>query len=127
MRVILRALAHFAAVTALMILAGCGDAPPSVQSSTTEATVKGVVKVDGVPAKDGEVVFDPTNYKRPSATPKKAPIGPDGSYSITTLIGENTVKIGGAVAQKYTILQQVRKSCDVQGGENTFDLDLSSK
>jgi hypothetical protein len=126
MRVFLRAAARFAAVIVLFVLAGCGDAPPPAESSNTEATVSGVVKVDGVPASDGEVIFDPSNSNRPSALARNAPIGSDGKYTIKTLVGENQIRLGGGVTKKNQILQRVRKVFNVQSGDNTYDLDLKT-
>src|SRR5262249_38501487 len=67
---------------------GCNDGTPAVDSSTNEATVTGVVRVKGVPADGGEVVFNPSNRFRivPSKT---ATIGADGTYTVSTYTGGN--------------------------------------
>jgi hypothetical protein len=111
----------------LWILAGCGSSPPAVETSNTEATVKGVVKVGGAPAAEGEIVFDPANYKRKDASPRSAPIGKDGSYTITTLTGENQVKLGGSLARQKPIVARAQRSVDVHPGENTFDFEVKDK
>ena len=49
--------------TFLAISAGCSGTP-SVESSTTEATVKGTVTARGKPVTEGELRFNPTNYMR---------------------------------------------------------------
>ena len=127
MQAFVRASAHLAGAIALLILTGCGDAPPSVESSNTEATVSGVVRADGVPATEGEVVFDPSNIQRSSASPRKAPIGKDGKYTVKTLLGENSIKLSGSVAQKNPVLQRMQKAFNVQPGDNTFDIDFKTK
>jgi hypothetical protein len=104
---------------------GCGDGPPSVESSTTEATVKGVVKVDGQPATEGQIIFDPSNYRRKDAAPRSAPIGRDGSYAVKTLTGENVVTLGGAITKKAPHAAYKREAIDVKPGENTLDFFVS--
>ena len=42
---------------------------PSVDSSMTKASVTGVVKVNGSPATEGQVEFNPVNYARKDAAP----------------------------------------------------------
>jgi hypothetical protein len=114
-------------VTALGFLAGCEGSPPAVDTTNTEATVKGVVKIDGVPATEGEVMFDPANYRRKDAAMRTAPIGADGSYTVKTLTGENQVKLGGSLVHKKGILGRVTRGLDVKPGENTFDFEASAK
>ena len=105
--------------------AGCGGRP-SVDSSHTEVTVKGVVKVDGTPVKGGEITFDPANYQRKDVVSRTAKIGDDGSYTIETLTGENIVTLGGPITRKNPILQRRMLTYDVQSGENTYDPDFGS-
>ena len=114
----LAALATAGAVVAAV--AGCGGGP-SVESSKTEATVKGTIKVRGEPAKEGEVIFDPSNVARRDAAPRRAPIGPDGTYTITTLIGENVVSLDGPPARKVPLADS-QLILNVERGENTMDL-----
>src|SRR5262245_46326446 len=96
MRYARRTAAGLAAAATLWLAGGCGEGPPagSVDSSKTEATVKGVVKVNGTPATEGELIFDPSNIYRKDAQPRTAPIGQDGSYTVKTLTGENAVRLG---------------------------------
>jgi hypothetical protein len=122
-----RWLASFMTAASVWICVGCGGSPPAVDSSNTEATVKGVVKVDGVPATEGDIVFDAANYKRKDVAARSAPIGKDGSYTIKTLTGENQVKLGGALVHKKGILGRVTRALDVKPGENTFDFEASEK
>jgi hypothetical protein len=111
----------------LWIFVGCAGNPPSVDTTDTEATVKGVVKVDGVPASEGEIVFNPANYKRKDAAPRSAPIGKDGTYTIKTLTGENQVKLAGSLAQKQPMLSRVQHAFEVRPGDNTFDFEAKAK
>jgi hypothetical protein len=121
-----RVLAGLSTAATLWILPGCGDGAPRVDSSMTEATVKGVVKIDGVPATEGEIVFNPANNKRPTATPRSAPIGKDGTYTIKTLTGTNEVKLGGSLVKKSPLAGRATKVHEVTSGENTFDYEGSS-
>jgi hypothetical protein len=113
-------------VAAVGFLAGCGGTP-AVDTSNTEATVKGVVKINGVPATEGEVSFDPSNYKRKDVGARSAPIGPDGTYSIKTLTGENQVRLGGSLATKKPIAARTVHTFDVKPGENTFDFEAKEQ
>ncbi len=121
-----RPLAGLMAAAALWGAGGCGDSPPSVDSSKTEATVKGVVKVAGAPATEGEISFNPANYQRKDATIRVAPIGKDGTYSVTTLTGRNEVRLGGTLAHKKPILSREVRSVDVPSGGTTFDFEVKS-
>jgi hypothetical protein len=75
-----------------MAVIGCGDSKPSVSTSRQPVTVSGTVKIRGKLASEGEISFDPSNYLRNEA-PRTAPISKDGRYSITTLVGQNTVRV----------------------------------
>ena len=96
-------------------------AHPPVDSSKT-----GVVKVDGKPATEGDVVFDPSNADRPGF-PRDAPIGEDGSYTTKTLAGMNTVRLKGEVAHKFQILQHENQTYDVPSGGGSHDLEFDTK
>jgi hypothetical protein len=111
-------------ITALLVVGwGCGDGKPSVSSSSEEATVKGTVTIFGKPATGGEVQFDPSNYRRKQAPMRSTKINKDGTYSIQTLVGENTIKVLGPEAEKakssYTSFD-----LDVKSGEQTFPIVL---
>jgi hypothetical protein len=115
-------------ISALALLAGalipgCDDGKPSVDKSNTEATVSGKVTVRGVPAEGGTIQFNPSNSGRQVAT-RSAPIGKDGSYTITTLTGGNQVMFDGDVAAKNRGVGLLREYVDVQSGENHADFDL---
>jgi hypothetical protein len=115
-------------VCAVLVIGwGCGDGKPPVTSSMEEATVKGTVKIKGKPATKGEVIFDPSNYRRKDAQPRSAPIKSDGTYEIKTLVGENAVRIGGPEAANAGS-SYVTFPVDVKAGEtNTLDMELPPK
>ena len=104
---------------------GCGEGKPAVDTSHTEATVKGVVKINGEPATEGEISFDPANYLRKNEVARLAPIGKDGTYTIKTLTGENQIKLKGMLARKTPALQYEARMLDVKSGENTFDFEVT--
>lgn len=103
---------------------GCGDGTPAVDTTTAEATVSGVVKVRGKPMDGGEIAFDASNSQRPNEVARKAPIGKDGTYSITTLQGRNSARISGPAVKKDPQLAYGILTFDVQPGENTWNIDL---
>lgn len=104
--------------------AGCGQGGPTVSTSTTEAKVHGKVTVRGKPVKKGTVWFDPANYRRKDATARSTDVAGDGSYSITTLIGENSVRYEGPATLGSRELDGAIQSLDVKEGDNEFDIVL---
>ncbi len=113
---------------ALMLASGCGGGAPAVTSAKTEATVKGTVMVKGKLAKSGSVVFDAANAERRDVGPISAPIGPDGTYSVKTLVGPNRVLVSGNELIKMAPeIQTERLEFDVKGGENTYNIDVPTK
>jgi hypothetical protein len=122
MRPFARVLAPGLVGPALLYLAGLGcDSRPAVDTSTTEATVKGTVTVKGKPATKGKVVFDPSNYKRKNEAIRTADIGPGGTYEIKTLVGTNSVKVDSPEAAKAASLYDTY-TYDVPSGTSTFDI-----
>jgi hypothetical protein len=119
-----RLLPALAATSTLMVAAwGCGGGAPPVTSDTTEATVKGTVTINGKPATKGKVVFDPANYRRKDANARPADIGKDGTYSVTTLVGGNTVRVEGPEAEKAGAAY-MSIDFDVAAGDNTLNITL---
>ena len=111
---------------ALFVGWGCGGgggAPP-VTSSMEEATVKGTVTVKGKPLTKGEISFDPSNINR-QVGPRTAPIGPDGSYTIKTLTGKNSVTVAGPTIARDPDLAMNQTTVDVKSGENRVPIELS--
>jgi hypothetical protein len=119
---------HFrlaAAVASLALaagVAGCGEGKPAVSASATEAKVTGKVSVKGVLAKKGTVSFNPANYLRKNEAARTAPISGDGTYEITTLVGENAVRVGGTgLPGEPSYDTWVH---DVKEGTNVYNMDL---
>lgn len=109
--------------TSMLVMAwGCGSGAPPEDTSTREATVTGTVKIKGKPVTKGDVVFSPGNASR-AAPSRKAPLGPDGSYTIKTLVGENGVEIDSVEILKAHLETQ-SLSYNVKDGENRYDIDL---
>jgi hypothetical protein len=97
-------------------------------SSTHEATVSGTVRVRGKPVTNGEITFRSSNGNRRTAPGKNAPIGTDGRYTITTLVGENSVM----VVCKELFKRENQMLLDLEDGQmvkvgpghNSIDIDL---
>ena len=102
---------------------GCGEGKPSVSSDTTESTVKGTVTIKGKLASKGKVVFDPANYLRKDVTARSTDIGKDGTYTVKTLVGGNSVRVEGPEAEKAGAAY-MSIDFDVKAGENTLDITL---
>ena len=119
---------RFAIVMGLPIaclFAGCPSASkPAVSTSTQEATVTGTVTINGKPATDGDVEFDPANYQRKMAPSRTAPIGSDSRYTITTLVGMNTVRVATNQSSNERGVAYESIQFDVKPGENTLDIVL---
>jgi hypothetical protein len=111
------------ASTLVLVSWGCSDTP-SVDTTTAEAKVSGVVKVRGKPMAGGEITFDASNNQRTGVPPRKTTIGSDGTYSITTLQGLNTARISGPAVKKEPQLGYGIHTKDIQPGENNWDIDL---
>lgn len=110
--------------SALVAAMGCDDGMPSVSSSFDQATVHGTVTVKGKRVASGKVVFDPSNVHRKQTTSASAEIGKDGTYTISTLVGENRINVVSPETTKERRLQFLSLDYEVQGGDNTFDIEL---
>lgn len=110
----------------LAIPFGCGDGAPPVDTSTATATVHGVVKLAGAPLDGGEIRFDPSNIKRPNAPIATAEIGKDGTYTVTTVQGDNVVRFNlpASVLKKNSFLASFSTEYKVPSGDSTFDVDI---
>lgn len=116
------------ATTSLTIAGtGCGGGIPAVSTSKTEATVHGKVVVRGKPATKGLVWFDPANYRRKDVAARSTEVSKDGTYAITTLIGENSVRYEGPATAGNRELDGAIQSYEVKDGENQFDLVLQTR
>ncbi len=103
---------------------GCGSSGPDAESSLTEATVTGRVISSGKPIVKGQVIFDPANVNRPREAARTAEIARDGTYQVTTLIGDNrvTVAIPGRVRKAGSpYVQQIYR---VLPAENKLDITV---
>ena len=111
------------AATALIAAWGCdgGGGAPSASSSTEEATVQRTVTIKGVPAAGGEIQFDPANVNR-KVMPRTAPIGKDGTYTIKTLVGGNSVTVRGPAIDKDLGLAANQQMVEVHPGQNTIPI-----
>ena len=95
MHVIRHRIARVVIGVVLLTSLGCGGGKPPVATTSEEATVTGTVTVRGQVVTKGDVVFDPSNHVR-NVPARTAPVGTDGRYRITTLVGENIVRIAPA-------------------------------
>lgn len=109
--------------TLLASSSGC-NGTPSVESSTTEATVKGTVTARGKPVTEGELRFNPTNYQREGVGARTAQIQKDGHYEVKTPIGQNSVSLTGPALVKDPQLAYGALSFDVKPGENEYNVVL---
>lgn len=105
---------------------GCGDAPPSVSSSTEEVQVKGKVTYKGKELLKGKVQFEAANIARPDAPTFTFDVQDDGSYTGTTLIGENNVSVIPPPKTKGEF-PPYRETVTLTAGENTVDVDVPAK
>jgi hypothetical protein len=115
-------IAGLLASTLLVAACGCGSGAPPVESSTREATVKGTIKVRGKLVGGGNIIFQPSNPSRVVAS-RKAPIGKDGSYSVTTMVGQNNVIIESPEVMRAGLTTEMIQF-DVKDGENVKDIEL---
>lgn len=114
-----------ASTAVLSVLAlGCGEGRPAVSGSTTEVKALGIVRINGKPASGGTITFNPANYRRGSAMPRPAPIGTDGTYEVTTFVGENTVSVTGPEVANDPKLSVNQKLLDLRDGTNLLDIDV---
>lgn len=112
------------AVAVLLAISGCGDGAPPATSSTEQVKVKGAVTHKGKPVPKVEVRFNPANVNRRSAASVTATSGDDGKYELSTLVGENTVSLTGAVTTKNPALAAYTRSVDLKAGDNTIDIEV---
>jgi len=115
-----------AIAASLVLQAGCGSGAPPVSSSNTEVTVHGKVTYKGQPVTEGEIRFDPANVSRRDAPVASAKIGEDGSYSVKTLQGENTVRFNvPTLAKDDFSVASASFIYDAPAGDSTKDFDIT--
>lgn len=104
---------------------GCDPGRPHAEASLDEAVVTGRVHSAGKAITGGKVVFDPANVNRRGQSARMAEIGPDGTYKVTTLIGENRVSVAIPGRRPKAAAPHVQQVCTVKAGEeNTFDIEV---
>jgi uncharacterized cupredoxin-like copper-binding protein len=118
-------LAAMVFASALALAGGCSS--PAATSSNEEATVHGTVTVKGKRASTGKVYFNPANINRKNASTATADIAKDGSFTLKTLVGRNTVSVSTPVTVKDPILQYNSSYFNVAGGDNTYEIDVSKR
>jgi hypothetical protein len=119
-----RALSGSLAAALVIALGGCED-KPTTEASQAEAKVTGTVKVHGKAMTSGEVTFNPQNYLRKDTQVRKAAIQKDGRYEITTLVGQNQVKVSGPEITKEPQLGYAGQTFDVkEGSDNVLNIEL---
>jgi len=106
----------------LLVVWGCNsEGPPPVSGSTEESAVKGTVTLKGQPLTKGTVTYNAANINRPTVPVRNAEVGKDGTYSLTALVGENTVYVTGP-----GVPGQNDRGVVVKSGGDTIDIDLGS-
>lgn len=118
-----RRLGALAAAALLSAGAGCGGGRPSVDTGTEEVMVSGKVTLNGKPT-TGTISFDPSNVERKDAPARSTEINEDGSYTISTLVGQNRVSFSGPEISKDPEILNAAYMRDLKPGENTLNFDL---
>jgi hypothetical protein len=115
----------------LAAISGCDSNPAAsgLTSSMEEATLKGTVRVNGKAVNNGTVSFRTAHINRPSSPTKSVDINKDGSYSVTTVVGENYVEVtckelNTKQTKKFLGLEQLIM---VKSGENNVDIEVPPK
>jgi hypothetical protein len=103
---------------------GCGSGVPYAESSLTEAVVSGRATAERKPVTKGQVIFDPPNINRRNERARMAELRPDGSYEVTTLIGENRVTVAIPAARTKGRFPYNQRTHDVKKANNNLDLEL---
>jgi hypothetical protein len=107
----------------LILGGGCSLGDADFSTSTT-ATVKGKVTYQGRAFTSGKVVFNPANAKRKYVPAHEVPIGQDGTYVVTTLVGTNFITVSGPEVTKNPDLGDENITFLVKAGEQTFDIEF---
>jgi hypothetical protein len=115
----------------VIALPGCelqGGAP-QVSSSLEEATVKGIVRLRGKVIDNGTIVFHCANIKRTNVGVRETSIRKDGTYTVGTLVGGNTVELHCRELRDPKTRRPIpyESHFEVEPGENTLDIDIDKK
>ena len=112
-----------AGLAAILLVAGCGA--PATSSSEEQATIKGVVTYQGKPVTKRSITFAPSHVNRRNASATKATIGADGAYSVSSLVGRNSVSFDlPGVATPKNRLNYSKAYFEVNPGENSYNIEL---
>lgn len=104
----------------LLLTLAVGCFSPSGESADLpgeEATVTGQVLIKGRKVTSGTIVFQPQG-----GDPIEAAVQPDGTYSLRTVAGMNTVTVQGDALEKAAANMPMQAPQDVQPGDNIVDL-----
>lgn len=119
-----------AGMAAILLVAavGCSSNPAAsaLTSSMEEATLHGTVRVKGKAVNNGTLSFRTAHVNRPNSPTKSVNINKDGSYSVTTVVGENYVEVtckelNVKDAKKFRGTEQLIM---VQSGDNAADIEV---
>jgi hypothetical protein len=110
-------------LVSMAVVSGCSGEVP-LDTTTTEGTVKGTIKVRGKTMRGGSVTLDPTGGRKTVEGAKTFPVKDDGTFEGTTIIGKNRVRIGGPAITKEPTLGYASKEIEVKSGDNPVDLDF---
>jgi hypothetical protein len=109
---------------------GCGnpDAPP-VSGSMEEVALTGTVRVRGKPVNNGIITFRTANVHRPTAPTYEAKIDKDGTYKITTLVGENFISVTSKemFGPRNRDLIENEQMVKIESSQGTLDIDIPPK
>jgi hypothetical protein len=115
----------------LIAASGCSSNPAAsaLTSSMEQATLKGTVRVNGKPVNNGTLSFRTAHINRPNSPTKNADINKDGTYSVTTVVGENYIEVtckemNTPQAKRFRGLEQLIM---VKSGENNVDIEIPPK
>ena len=120
-------LAEWMAIALVIACAGCDSfGVPPVSSSHEETVVRGTVRVRGQPVNNGSVVFNAANIRRSDVPLRSASINKDGTYTVTTLVGENTIQVSckELMTAKNHMFAENEFFLMAKSGENRFDIDI---
>jgi hypothetical protein len=121
---IIRVITRACTIAMPMVFLGCGGlgSTPDTTSSTETGQVKGRVTVGGKPLAKAEVRFNPSNLNRKDAPAVIVPIKADGTYELTTLVGQNQISLAGPGVATIPRLSYYSKPLDVKPGSNEYDI-----
>ena len=116
------------AAVLLVAAVGCNSNPAAsaLTSSMEEATLHGTVRVNGKAVNNGTLSFRTAHINRPNSPTKNVSINKDGSYSATTVVGENYVEItckelNAKATKKFRGTEQLIM---VQSGDNAVNIEI---